>query len=97
MRLLFLTCARKPYKDLAAMEDAYRATDLDYLFIRPVGIGEDVLPENKWKLQKEKYKDKEMGIDMAKLDVARFMMQEALNPTKHKDAVVIGPAEKDQR
>ena len=95
MALLFLTCARKAYKDLATMEDAYRATDLDYLLVRPVGIGEDQLPTNKWKLQTEKYKDKEMGMDMAKLDVARFMMQEALNPTRHKEAVVIGPEMKE--
>lgn len=92
MALIFLTCGRKCYKDLAAMEDAYRASDLDYLLVRPVGIGEDQLPQGKWKLQKEKHKDKDMGIDMAKLDVARYMMQEALEPTRHKDAVVIGPA-----
>ena len=92
MSLIFLTCGRKSYKDLAAMEDAYRASDLDYLLVRPVGIGEDQLPKNKWKLQGEKHKDKEMGVDMAKLDVARYMMQEALEPTRHKAAVVIGPA-----
>lgn len=94
MSLMFMTCARKPYKDLATMEDAYRAASdqLDFLLVRPVGIGEDELPVNTWKLQREKCKDKEMGIGMAKLDVARFMMQEALNPTKHKEAVVIGPA-----
>lgn len=95
MSLLFVTFVRTAYKDLARMEDAYRATDstaLDFLLVRPVGIGEDQLPVNKWKLQKEKYKDKEMGADMAKLDVARFMLQEALTPTRHREAVVIGPA-----
>ena len=92
MECLFLTFVRKAYNDLANMERAYRAaSDLDFLFIRPVGIGEDVAPENKWRLQKEKYKDAEyLDTNMAKLDVARFMIQEALHPTRHQDAVVIG-------
>lgn len=44
--LLFLTpgLARKAYWDLAMMERIYRNTPLDYLFVRPVGLGEEVLP-----------------------------------------------------
>jgi len=97
MACLFLTFVRKAYKDLANMERAYRAaSELDFLFIRPVGIGEDVVPENKWRLQKEKYKDPGyLDTNMAKLDVARFMVQEALYPTRHQDAVVIGGVPKD--
>jgi len=52
-------------------------------------LGEDVVPVGKWFLQKEKHKDS-VGIDLAKLDCARFMVQEALNPTLHKEAVVVG-------
>jgi hypothetical protein len=86
---LFLTIGRKSYKDLTAMEKSYRTSNLDYLIVRPTGLGEDVVPVGKWFLQKEKHKDS-VGIDLAKLDCARFMVQEALNPTLHKEAVVVG-------
>jgi len=81
------------FRDLTKMERAYKATsetDVDYLLVRPVGIGEDVLPVGKWVLQKEKYKDN-VGINMAKLDVARYMVEEVINPTRSRKAVVIGP------
>jgi len=92
LSLMFLCCARKPFRDLTAMERAYRkTTDLDFLFVRPVGIGEETVPRNQWRLQKEKYKDvNDLDVEIAKLDVARYMMQEALEPTRHRDAVVIG-------
>ena len=73
-----------------AIESAYRKSGLDYLLIRPCGLSEDAVPENQWKLQTEKYKDTDIDIEVAKLDVARFMVQEALEPTRHEDAVVIG-------
>lgn len=85
-------CARRPYQDLTLMERAYRKSSagLDYLLVRPVGLGEDVLPEDQWKIQTKKYEDADIDMNVAKLDVARFMVQEALEPTRHRDAVVIG-------
>lgn len=79
----------KAYRDLSGMENNYRASDLDYLLVRPVGIGEDIQPVGKWFIQKQKFKDV-LGFNMAKLDVARFCVEEALQPTKHKEAVVVG-------
>ena len=93
MDLLFLGPSRKAYKDLTDMELAYKekdvASSIDYLFIRPVGISEDCVPCGKWWIQQEKYKDV-VGMNMAKMDVARYMVQEALHPTKHRCGVVIG-------
>jgi uncharacterized protein YbjT (DUF2867 family) len=86
---MLLTCSRAAFRDLTDMERAVRASEVDYLIVRPVGIGEDVAPVNQWKLQGEKYKDV-IGFNMAKMDVARFMVQEAIEPTKHKEAVTIG-------
>lgn len=86
---LFATVSRRERKDLTGSETCFRESDRDFLLIRPVGLGEDVVPVNEWFLQKEKFKDK-VGINMAKLDCARFMVQEALEPTKHRTAVVIG-------
>ena len=87
---LFLTLAKGAFRDLTLMERAYRATEnLDYLLVRPTGLGEDVVPRGEWFLQKEKYKDP-IGFKLAKLDAARFMVQEAIKPTLHKKAVVLG-------
>jgi hypothetical protein len=89
MKFIFMTIGRKSFKDLTLMERAFRESDRDFLFVRPSGLGEEVVPVGKWFLQKEKFKDI-LGINMAKLDCARFMVQEALNPTRHRDAVVVG-------
>lgn len=90
--------ARRAFWDLTYMERAYKGTksdEIDYLLVRPVGLGDDVVPVGTWQLQKEKYKDT-VGMDMAKLDCARYMVQEALNPTKHRTAVVIGAVEQEK-
>ena len=93
LSIVFLSFGNVLFRDLTAMERAYKATkeeEIDYLFVRPVGIGEGIVPTGKWVLQKEKYKD-DIGFDMAKLDVARFMVEQALQPTLHRTAAVIGP------
>mmetsp|Transcript_22623 Transcript_22623/g.33074 ORF Transcript_22623/g.33074 Transcript_22623/m.33074 type:complete len:163 (+) Transcript_22623:262-750(+) len=89
MSLFFKTNSKKAFQDLNEMEIAYKESELDYLFVRPCGLGEEARPVNEWALQTKKYHGK-VGLDMAKMDCARYMVQEALNPTKHKTAVVIG-------
>lgn len=105
MGWLFKGPCKKSFKDLNEMEEAYKKNNdktesdndgIDYLFIRPVGISEDAIPKGKWKIQQEKYKDSTLGMNMAKFDVARYMVQEALiSPTKHKTGVVIGADDDD--
>jgi hypothetical protein len=98
MKFLFRTTCRKSFSDLNEMEAAYKKSAVDYLFIRPAGLGEEVEPVGNWSLQHEKYKGG-VGMNMAKMDCARYMVQEALTPTKHKTAVVIGselPPEKKE-
>jgi len=63
--------------------------DLDYLLIRPVGIGEDREPVGEWFVQDRKYGTK-LGMDMSKLDCARFAVSEVLKPTYHRRAAVVG-------
>ncbi len=88
--LMFKTNSKKAFQDLTEMEIAYKQEEsLDYLFVRPVGLGEEVVPQNKYFIQQQKGKDA-VGMNMAKLDCARFMVQEALHPTFHKRGVVIG-------
>jgi hypothetical protein len=85
------------YKDLSDAEEAFLTSkDIDYLMIRPVGLGEEVVPQNKWLVQKEKHKDKSLYFNMAKLDCARFMIEEALNPTRHKTGAVVGCPKPEQ-
>lgn len=90
MSLIFILCARRAYKDLTNVERAYRKSGLDYLLVRPLGLSEELTPTGEWKIQGEKYKDTDIDINVAKMDCARFMVQEALNPERHEDAVVIG-------
>lgn len=94
LSILFIVpgLSRAAYRDLTTMERMYKATapeHVDFLLVRPVGLPEDVVPVGKWCLQKEKNKDV-VGPIMAKMDCARFMVQEALTPTRHREAVVIG-------
>jgi hypothetical protein len=89
LALMFVTISRQAFQDLTMMERALRNSELDYLLVRPVGIGEDVVPVEEWYLQREKHKDV-LSCNMAKLDLARFMVEEAVNPSKHAEAVVVG-------
>ena len=101
MACLFKTFQRKAGQDLIKMENAYMESNLDYLLVNPVGIGEEVVPAGRYYLQKTGKKvldvasgtitDNEVvGGNMSKMDVARFMVDEAINPTLHKTSQVVG-------
>ncbi len=90
MRLLFLTFTRKARKDLLAMEKLITESPLDYLIVKPVGIGEDVVPAGKYFLQEPG--EETVGGNMAKMDVARFMVDEAIQPTTIRGSKVVGSA-----
>ena len=83
---------RDGYYDLCQAENAITGSgfdNLDYLLVRPVGLGEERREKGEWFIQKKKYQDK-LGPDISKMDCARFVVKEALEPTYHKTAVVIG-------
>ena len=90
MRLFFLTFMRKARKDLQAMEKLFYDSSLDYLIVKPVGIGEDVVPTGKYFLQEPG--EEAVGGNMAKMDVARFMVDEAIQPTIVRGSKVVGSA-----
>lgn len=90
IRLFFMTCMRKARKDLQGMEKLYHESDLDYLIVKPVGIGEDVLPVGKYYLQEPD--EEAVGGKMAKMDAARFMVNEAINPTLTRESKIVGSA-----
>ena len=97
MAALFKTVSRREYKDIAGMEKDLMATDdsdINYLLVRPVGLGEECVPRDEYFIQKKKFEDV-LGPNMAKMDVGKFLLEEALDPTFERRAVVIGadPAE----
>eukprot|EP00540_Astrosyne_radiata_P023377 CAMPEP_0116836082 /NCGR_PEP_ID=MMETSP0418-20121206/7896_1 /TAXON_ID=1158023 /ORGANISM="Astrosyne radiata, Strain 13vi08-1A" /LENGTH=281 /DNA_ID=CAMNT_0004465807 /DNA_START=242 /DNA_END=1087 /DNA_ORIENTATION=+ len=91
LKWLFRTLMRTGWRDLEETEKVIRSSDanLNYLIVRPVGLGEERRPKNEWFVQKEKYKDK-VGPDMSKMDCARFAVQQVLEPTYENTAVVVG-------
>lgn len=93
MGMVFMTMGKTSYQDMCDMEksvikEAEENDALDYLFVRCVGIGPGAVPVNDWVIQKEKYKEL-VGYNVAKLDVARFCVQEAMHPTYSRRGVVI--------
>jgi len=94
MGYLFNTLSRREYSDIVGAENEAYASGVNYLTIRPVGLGEQVKPAGRCYVQKKKFEDV-LGANMAKMDVGRFMVEEALEPTFHKQAVVIGADPKD--
>ena len=83
------TMLRSARADLEAAEHIVRATPCDYLLVRPMGITPSEAPRGSWTiLHKEPGR---LGISIAKSDVAKFMLQEALEPSFSRTAVTIGP------
>ena len=103
MCLLFKTCQRHAGKDLLKMERSYEESNLDYLFVKPVGIGEEVQPDPDRHYYLQASGDKKtrdnagkiypndiVGGNMAKMDCARFMVDEVINPTLYRTSQVVG-------
>lgn len=96
MDVLFSTLSRREANDLVGSEKTYKESNVDYLLVRPVGLAEDAVPAGEWFVQKEKHVDL-VATNIAKMDCGRFMVEEALHPTRHRTAVVVGgDPEKDK-
>lgn len=88
---LFKTICRREANDLLGSEKNIKdeSLNLDFLLVRPMGLAEDLAPSGEWFVQKQKHQDI-VGTNIAKMDCGRFMVEEALNPTRHRTAVVVG-------
>eukprot|EP00568_Trieres_chinensis_P000816 CAMPEP_0183301042 /NCGR_PEP_ID=MMETSP0160_2-20130417/7265_1 /TAXON_ID=2839 ORGANISM="Odontella Sinensis, Strain Grunow 1884" /NCGR_SAMPLE_ID=MMETSP0160_2 /ASSEMBLY_ACC=CAM_ASM_000250 /LENGTH=261 /DNA_ID=CAMNT_0025463563 /DNA_START=17 /DNA_END=802 /DNA_ORIENTATION=+ len=89
MDFLFSTLCRREYYDLLGAEEEARDSGVNYVITRPVGLGEDVVPTGEYFLQKKKFEDV-LGCSIAKMDVGKFLLDQVLEPTISKRAVVIG-------
>jgi hypothetical protein len=86
---IFSTLCRRERDDLVGAEKAVTQSSLNYVIVRPVGLGDECVPEGKYFVQKKK-NDDVLGPNMAKLDAGQFMVDQVLEPTYEKKAVVLG-------
>lgn len=84
-----LNVFRNVKNDLIRMEDIVEKSGLDYLLVRPVGLTPEEPPRGSWKLLMSR-EDGALSFNIAKADVASYMLQEAVTPTLRKRAVTIG-------
>lgn len=83
------TIIRSAVKDLTKAELAAVESGIDYLIVRPTGLDPSMKPKGIWKVIQEPTSER-LTINIAKEDVAQFMLQEALQPTLHRQARTIG-------
>ena len=77
-------------KDLHEMEDSVTCTDLDYLLVRVAGLLPQAQASGEWQLLTEAGQKPPGMLNLAKADVAQFLVQEAVAPSFHRRAVSIG-------
>jgi len=100
LQAFFRTICWVQYQDLSGAELAVRkaeqqSSNLDFLIARPVLLPETTAPAGSWYLQKNKYED-HPDVDLAKMDCARFMVQECIHCTISRKAVVVGDLPKEE-
>lgn len=83
------TSLRGAKKDLYAMEDGVAASGLDYVLVRAMGLTPDQAPAGKWKVLTARGQGG-LGLSISKSDVARFMLNEVLEPQYHRQPVTVG-------
>jgi nucleoside-diphosphate-sugar epimerase len=96
----FRTVCWTQYQDLSGAEQAVRLAeqlhaDLDSLVVRTVLLGEHSPPSGKWFVQHQKHGD-HPDHHLAKMDCARFLVQEAVHGTLSRRAVVVGGVPKQR-
>jgi len=92
----FRTICWQQYQDLtgaelAVYQVAQTCPEWSFLIVRSVILEESTKPETAWYVQNTKYKDHPRA-DLAKMDCARFMVQQAVQPSLRRRAVVLGGA-----
>ena len=86
---LLRTCLSSARRDLMALESVVNESSLDFVLVRSVGLTPSEPPCRSWHILRSP-RDGDLKISIAKADVAAFMLQEAVQPSIHKDAVTIG-------
>jgi hypothetical protein len=76
--------------ELAIQQGAQTNEDFNFLIVRSVILDETTRPVGGWYVQVAKHKDHPPCLDLAKMDCARFMVEEAITPSIRRRAVVLG-------
>jgi hypothetical protein len=76
--------------ELAIQQGAHANEEFNFLIVRSVILDETTKPVGGWYVQVAKHKDHPPCLDFAKMDCARFMVEEAVIPSIHRRAVVVG-------
>jgi hypothetical protein len=76
--------------ELATQQGAQTNKEFDFLIVRSVILDETTIPVGGWYIQVAKHKDHPPCLDLAKMDCARFMVEEAIFPSIRRRAVVVG-------
>jgi hypothetical protein len=76
--------------ELAIQQGAQTNKEFDFLIVRSVILDETTIPVGGWYIQVAKHKDHPPCLDLAKMDCARFMVEEAIFPSIRRRAVVVG-------
>lgn len=94
MDMLFKSICRREYNDLVGAENELGSSDLSFLSVRAVGLGENVKPKGEYFIQKQKHEDV-LCPNMAKMDAGKFLLDQVIDPTYEKIAVVLGGDPRD--
>jgi hypothetical protein len=88
---MLATVSSGAWQDLVAMESLVldNGGSLDVLIVRPTGLTPKLAAIGAWRLFRTTT-DPPIAYGIAKQDVAKFMVQEALVPTLHNAIVTIG-------
>lgn len=91
----FRTICWMQYQDLSGAELAIQQgartnEEFNFLIVRSVILDETTIPVGGWYVQVAKHKDHPPCLDLAKMDCARFMVEEAIIPSIRRRAVVVG-------
>jgi len=90
-RTMLGTVLRATRNDLYKMEEIVSNSQLNYLLVRPMGLSPDEASKekNSWKILSSK-SDGPIHHSIAKIDVGRFMLDEAVEPSHIRTAVTLG-------
>lgn len=94
---LMFKISPKTRPDFRTAEAAVRASGLDYLMVRPLGLDPAAEAKNEWHTLAADDRKGPLQLVIAKADVGKFLLEEALRPTVHSGDVQIGwkPAPKE--
>jgi len=88
--LMLSTTLRGAYADLKGAQQKILSSGLDYLIVCPAGVTPTREPAGSWKILDRTNPQDRIHFEIAKEDVAKLMLKEALEPTHHETVITVG-------